>query len=342
MRCIFIFVLLICGSAWAQTPDTPVEYMDYFANREAELSSKYMSYMSEVAHGSRARKMEKRRQALIDEIKQNLTEARRLKPFKGDVALRDAFVSYWDILFKVFNEDYHKIVDMEEIAEQSYDKMEAYLMAQEKAGDVLDQAYDKVPEAYRTFAEKNNVKLVEGGTSKMDKKLRQVSLVNSYGHKIFLIFFKSYKQEAYLLDAYGRKDVNGLEQNKNTLLKYAEEGLAKLDTIRPFQGDGSLITACRKVLEFHKAETQQVQLLSDYLMKTDDFNKIKKSFDTKPAAKRTQADIDAYNNAVNDMNKAIEASNKLNVKTNIDRDKVMNNWESTRKRFMDQHVPKAK
>jgi hypothetical protein len=337
-----IFILLAGGTAFSQAPDTPVEYMDYLSNREASLSDKYMSYMSEVAHGSRARKMEKRRQALIAEIKQNLADAGRLKPYKGDASLRDAFRSYWDILYKVFNEDYHKIVDMEEIAEQSYDNMEAYLLAQEKAGEVLDNAYLKVPEAYKQFAEKNNVKLIDNGNTKMEKKLRQVGLVNSYSHQLFLIYFKSFKQEVYMLDAFNRKDVNGMEQNKNTLLRYAEEGLAKLDTLKPFQGDGSLITACRKVLEFHKSESQQFQAFNDYLLKTDEFNKIKKAFDAKPQAKRTQEDIDAYNKAVNEMNKAVEVSNKQSVSSNTAREKVMTNWENTRKRFMDQHVPTAK
>src|SRR5688572_25696250 len=200
-RTVFLTTVLIVNAvlispAFSQTPQTAVEYMEYLSSRDHEMSEKYLSYMSEVAHGHRARKMEKRRQELISEIRTSISDAGRLKPYKGDASLRDAYKNYWDILLKVFNEDYHKIVDMEEIAEQSYDNMEAYLLAQEKAEEVLDNASDQIPPVYKSFAVNNNINLIEKD-SKTNKKLRQVGRVNTYYHQIFLIFFKSFKQEMY-------------------------------------------------------------------------------------------------------------------------------------------------
>lgn len=341
-RVIMIFIMVCMAQlARAQAPATAVEYMQYLTDREQELSKKYLSYMSEVAHGNRARKMEKRRQELISAIRQSLGEAGRLRPFKGDASLRDAYKNYWDILLKVFNEDYHKIVNMEEIAEQSYDNMEAYMLAQEKAGEVLSQESEKIAPVYKAFAANNNIQLIESGDSKMEKKLRQVGRVNAYYHELFLIFFKSFKQEVYLFDSFNNKDLNGLEQNKNALIKVSEEGLAKLDTIKAFNGDGSLVTACRKVLEFHKFEAvNQVPGLSDYIIKTDEFMKMKKVYDAKPQAKLTQADVDVYNKAVEDMNKAIASSNKIGTDCNNGREKVLGNWEITKKKFMEAHVPR--
>jgi len=323
--------------------DNPVAHMSFFTSRELELSKKYLDYMTQVAHGNRARKMEKKRQELIGQIRQSLNEANRLRPYKGDASLRNAYKVYWDILYKVFNEDYHKIVNMEEIAEQSYDMMEAYLLAQEKAGEVLSDAQDKIEPVYNEFAAKNNVRLIEGGDSKLEKKMRQVSAVNAYYHDIFLIFFKSHKQEAYVMDAVARKDLNGIEQNRSTLLKYASEGLERMDTIKAFKGDGSLATACRKVLEFHKLEAEkQLPGLNDYLLKNDEFEKIKKAFDAKPANKRTKADVDAFNKAVNEVNAALESSNKVLVAMNAGREKALDQWNSTRQRFMEAHIPKGK
>jgi hypothetical protein len=342
-RFFFLLCLFVTTASPGQTPSTPVEYMDYLSSREQELSKKYLSYMSEVAHGNRARKMEKRRQDLIIQIRQSLSDANKLKPFKGDVTLRDAFRHYWDILLKVFTEDYSKIVNMEEIAEQSYDNMEAYLLAQEKAGAVLDDASGKLSPAYKTFAENNNVRLIDGGDSKMQQKLRQVSLVNDYYHKLFLIFFKSFKQDAYVWDAFNKKDINGLEQNKNSLLKVSGEGLVKLDTIKPFNGDNSLVVACRNVLAFHKAEADKhLPGLIDYLIRNEDFTKIQKAFDSKPEGKRTQADVDVYNKAVADFNASVNSSNKIVNESNAGRQRVMDSWENSRKNFMDRHIPKGK
>jgi hypothetical protein len=340
---LFILILFSSLPLSGQNPETPPGYMDYFTSRELELSKKYLTYMGEVAHGNRARKLEKRRQELIAEIRQSLSEANRVRPYKGDATLRDVYKTYWDILLKVFNEDYHKIVDMEEIAEQSYDHMEAYLLAQEKAGQVLNQAQEKIEPVYRDFAARNNIRLIENGDSKMDKRLRQVGEVNNYYHQIFLIFFKSYKQEAYVMDALSKKDINAIEQNRNTLIRFAHEGLTRLDTIKAFKGDGSLATACRKVLEFHKVEGEkQLPGLNDYLLKHDEFEKIKKAFEAKPAAKRTQADIDVYNKGVNELNSSTNTSNKLLTAMNTGREKAIENWEVTRRRFMELHIPKGK
>lgn len=328
-------------AAFSQTSDNPVEYMEYFNKRDVAMSEKYLSYMSEVAHGHRARKMEKRREELIAEIKTSLRDANKAKPYKGDVSLRDAYRTYWDILLKVFNEDYHKIVDMEEIAEQSYDNMEMYLLAQEKAEEVLDSASNQIGPVYRAFAQTNNIKLIETD-SKTNKKLRKVGLVNNHYHQLFLIFFKSHKQEAYMLDAFGKHEINGTEQNRQTLIRFAEEGLEKLKVIKPYNGDGSLITACRKVLEFHKNEaTTTMAGQSDFLLKQVEFEKLKKAIDAKPANKRTQSDIDTYNKAVNDFNAAINTSNASLQKANKEREKVITNWETTTRRFMDQHTPKG-
>ncbi|MEX2231391.1 MAG: hypothetical protein WD824_04490 [Cyclobacteriaceae bacterium] len=344
IRSFTFLILFFTGySSHSQGGESSVQHMEFFTTRENELSQKYLSYMAEVAHGNRARKLEKRRQELIGQIRTSLNEVNRLRPYKGDASLRETYKIYWDILLKVFNEDYDKIVNMEEIAEQSYDHMEAYLMAQQKASEVLGNAQDKIEPVYNAFASKNNIRLIKGGDSKLGKKLRQVGSVNGYYYQIFLIFFKSFKQEAYVMDAFNRKDINGIEQNRNTLIKFAEEGLHKMDTIKAYRGDGSLASACRKVLEFHKVEAEkQIPGLNDFLLKNDEFEKIKKAFDAKPAGKRTKADVEVYNKAVAEINAAMETSNKLLTVMNTSREKAMNNWDVTKKRFMETHVPKGK
>ncbi|HYG18613.1 MAG TPA: hypothetical protein VD816_06785 [Ohtaekwangia sp.] len=338
---VVLLSLTLSSAVFAQTPDSPVAYMQYLSDRDLQMSQKYLSYMSEVAHGNRARKMEKRRQELINEIRQSLGEAGRLKPFKGDASLRDAYKSYWDILLKVFNEDYHKIVNMEEIAEQSYDNMEAYLLAQEKAEEVLDAEAEKIHPVYESFAAKNNIRLIEKD-SKLSQKLRQVGAVNSYYHHLYLIFFKAHKQEAYMLDAFNKGNVNATEQNRTTLIRFADEGLQKLDTIKPFKGDGSLVNNCRKVLEFHKNEAEvHMPVQSAFLLKKSEFEKIRKAMESKPAAKRTQSDIDNYNNAVKEFNDAVNSSNASLQAVNSGREKTLTNWDNAVKRFMELHVPKG-
>jgi hypothetical protein len=314
--------------------------MQTLGKYETELSQKYMSYMAEVAHGERARKMEKRREDVINSIRVAIREGGKLRPFKGDASLRDAYKNYWNVLLSVFNEDYHKIVDMEEVAERSYDAMEAYLLTQEKASEKLSSEYDKVSDAYRAFAAKHNVQLREGQSSKLDKKLAQVGMVNKYLNEVYLVFFKSAVQESSMIEAMNKNDLNGLEQGKNSLLKFSTEGLVRLDTIKPFKGDASLTNGCRKVLEFHKAEAQnKIGIYAEFLMKKEEMEKVSKTFQSKPQSQRTQKDVETYNKATDEYNKMIAEFNKVNNELNTSREKVLNNWNISRKRFLDLHVP---
>jgi hypothetical protein len=332
--------MLLSVSVVAQGGDSPVDHMDYLGQLEENLSRNYLSYMSEVAHGNRAKKMEKRRMELLNSVNEAIRAGGRLRPYKGDASLRDAYKEYWTVLLSIFKEDYAKIVNLEEVAEQSYDEMEEFLLTQERAGQRLNEAYRKVPVAYETFAARHNVRLAEGQSTKLSQRLDQAGRVNGYMNKVYLLFFKSHVQEGLMLKAMAKDDVNGVEQSKNSMGKFSVEGLQKLDTLKPFKGDGSLLTACRKVLEFQKDEAEnKAGYMTEFLMKKGDFEKIKKSFDAKPANKRVQADIDAYNKAIDEYNKAINAYNKANDAQNSARDKVLNNWETTRKQFMHHHVP---
>ena len=338
--CAVLFLSLHISVTAQPDGDSPVDHMNYLGSLEENLSRKYLSYMSEVAHGNRARKMEKRRAELLTSVNDAIRDGSRLKPYKGDASLRDAYKGYWTVLLSIFKEDYAKLVNLEEVAEQSYDEMEAFLMIQEKAGQKLHDAYGKVQTAYETFAGRHHVRLSEGQTSKLSQRLDQAGKVNGYMNKVYLLFFKSHVQEEMMFKAMAKNDVNGVEQSKNSMAKFSAEGLLKLDTIKPFNGDGSLLTACRKVLEFQKDEAENKAVyMTEFLIKKEDFDKIKKAFDAKPANKRAQADVDAYNKAIDDYNKAVNAYNKTNDALNSTRTKVITHWETTRKQFMHQHVP---
>lgn len=98
-------IMLFFYPVWLAAQGSPVEYMDVFTDKEEQLSTKYLSYMSEVAHGRKARKLEKRRIEVVNELKEAVREAAKMKPFNGDVSLRDAYKNYWNVTLSVFNED---------------------------------------------------------------------------------------------------------------------------------------------------------------------------------------------------------------------------------------------
>ena len=177
----------------AQDYDNPVEYLSAISKQRENVSKKFMAYVSASAHRKREKKVEALRAKLLDEVQEAKMNISGLPSFKGEKGYRDSTVNFLKLYYNVLNEDYSKIINMEEIAEQSYDAMEAYMMAQEMVNKKLDEGNDKMRLATEAFAAKNNITLTKDN-SELGDKMKQVHEVNKYHTVIYLIFFKAYKK----------------------------------------------------------------------------------------------------------------------------------------------------
>lgn len=315
-------------------------YLEYIGNQFTEVSKDLMSYTSAASHGRGAKKVEKKRQDMLITIKEAERAVRKMKAYQGDHQLRDSVAAYFSLSHLVLREDYGKIVNLEEIAEQSYDAMEAYLMAKELANDKLDLRYESVKEQHDQFAKKNNIRIIET-QSKLTQKLETSGKVHTYYNKIYLVFFKSFKDEVYLLDAMAKGDVNSMEQTKNALANSSAEGIGKLTKIGLFNGDAILKNTCQQFLSFYQQEastkaTEQI----DFYLKKEKYEKTKKIFDSKRQNDRTQDDIDQYNKAVNEYNSSINTFNTINNELNKKRGDLVNSWNKVSDSFLSKYVPK--
>ncbi|HLC84119.1 MAG TPA: hypothetical protein VJI69_09830 [Bacteroidia bacterium] len=317
-------------------------YLDKMSKEFKDISADMWDYTSAVAHGKSARKVESRRKDVLKSNMDAQSKIRSMGAFDGDKTLKDSVLAFLKLSYNVINYDYAKIVDMEEIAEQSYDAMEAYLLAQEKANEKLNASGEMLDAQYSAFAAKNNITLVDK-EDKIDKNLKVAGLAFKYYNVVYLIFFKSYKQEAYMIDALNKNDVNGLKQNADALSKAADEGLAKLDTLKAFKGDNTLKVSCKELLTFYKKEaTAKIPTIVNFAVKKENFDKIKTAMDAKDPKSRTKEDIDGFNAAVNDFNKASNEYNTVNNELNTNRTNFLNKWNDAVSRFMDKQVPKKK
>lgn len=337
----FVFALFL-GAVNAQSTSSPVEYMNYFSSQYEQVQTDVWDYTRTVSHGRSARKVEKRRKEMIEAVESAKRKSTAAKGFQGETTYRDSVVYFFDIMGKVLREDYAELVNMEEIAEQSYDLMEAYMNAKEAANDKLDEAGDIIDRVHKSFADKHGITIIEND-SKLSAKMEIAGKVYDHYNAVFLIFFKSNKQELYLLDAIQSKDVSAIEQNRNALLSTIEEGREKLKTLKLYEGDKSMIIATKQLFDFYEKEAQEdAQTALNFIEENERFAKIKEAFDKKKAKDRTQKDVDAFNNGVNSVNKSVAEFNEMNDSTNKMRANLINAWNKTAEKFTSKHVPKGK
>lgn len=339
-----LLIFMICSPILkAQTYTDAGTYITYISTQCKPIMEEYMSYSSAVAHGKNARKIDNKRQVLLQSIKTAIQKVTALSPFKDDKRLRDSTVSFLHLYNSVLIEDYGKILNLEDIAEESYDAMEAYLLAQDLAGEKLEKAHQLLKFTERTFAESNQVLLLESMDNELSIKLLKNAQVNAYHRIVYLLFFKSYKQEVYMLDAIKQKNSSSIEQNKNALLKVASQGLLILDTLNPFLNDKTLVNTAKQVLEFHKLEAKEkISTLTNFYLLEENYLKSKKQFELLKPEERTQEDVDAYNKNVKEYNAAVSNFNSLNNELYQKRNQLIDLWNTSSLLFFSTHVPKYK
>src|SRR5215475_6505330 len=192
MKSILLTLTLLTGfsfSLLAQDADNPGTYMGSISKARGEMDAKYMAYVSAAAHGRRARKVEKLRQEVLDNITQCRYKTTDLPMYKGDNSLRQASIDYIKLTYIIFSEDYKKIVDVEELAEQSVDEMQAYLLLQDKVNEKLHEGSASLEKAEQEFAKKYNVTLTSD-VSPLGQKLETAGKLNKHVNAVYMAFFK--------------------------------------------------------------------------------------------------------------------------------------------------------
>ena len=341
LKSCLLALLLTPGYLFAQPEVTAATNLEKINDQMVILNQKYIIYVSEMAHG-KAKKAEKKHADYLNQITNFRYALIEIPYYKGDKSLHEGVKKYLKMVETIQREDYTKIVNMEEIAEQSYDAMEAYILFKDKIDEKMDEVEKEYDQVVADYCSRNNIILTEADKTEQSNKMDMIGKVSDYQDEVYLIFFKASIHDEQLVDAMDKGNLTAVEQIKGSLLKYSLEGLGRLDTLRSFKGDGTLKNSCRRALEFFKKEAASIDSYTDYMLKKEDFEAIKKNFERNAKAKSDKAEIDKYNAAVAELNKSSDKFNKSVNEINRGRSEAINDWNNTVNRFFDTHIPYSK
>ncbi|GLB52385.1 hypothetical protein NBRC110019_14250 [Neptunitalea chrysea] len=344
MKQLVIILFIVAGSflkSTAQTTKTPLEYLEFISNQNHDLNKQIWEYTKAVAHDKNPRKIEKIRKSLVVQIQQSRAKVQKKPSYNNDDTYKNQFINFLNVYENVINNDYAKIVDMKEIAEQSYDFMEAYILMQQQVDTKMETALDSINASQKEFATKYDIELVNGEESSISKKMKVSNEVFHHKNDAYLPFFKANFQESELIVSLSSGNVGEIQQKATSLLTFTEEGLDSITKLKPYKNDGALILATEKMLLFYKneAEVQMPKIIEFYLL-NDKVEKMKQAIENKKEKDRTKEEIDEFNEMVKKMNIKITEYNQLNDELNNKRAKLLNEWETTNHNFLSKHIPK--
>jgi hypothetical protein len=333
--CVFTFY-----TSSAQKFKNANEYLSFIGEENQKISKSSWNYTKSVAHSKSPRKIEGDRKRLLKSIQRAMQKIKKATPFEGEETFKKTVLEYMDLRTSILKNDYAKIVDMKEVAEQSYDFMEAYILAQKLADERMQEAQETYENAQKDYAARNNIRLIDAETD-LSRKMKISNEVFEHKNDVYLVFFKSNIQERFMLSALSSNDISAIQQNANALQTFAKEGMESIDTITIYKEDVSLVKATKIALQFYKNETEiEIPKMLEFFLLNEKFNAIKNAIDKKSGKDRTKKEIDDYNGMVEKMNKAVNDFNKANEKLNKERTKIINQWNEASAKFLSRHIPK--
>lgn len=342
MKLKFVILLLFAINLIAHSQEfkTPVEYLTYIEKEQSLISKSTWKYTTAVAHSKSARRIDATRKQLIKSIQNAKKKIGTIKNgYNGDTEYQNQTIQYFDFCEKNLNEEYDKIIDMQEVAEQSYDAMEAYLLARDMVNEKLDSENEKAKNAFNAFALKHNITITDS-ESELNKKFKISNEVFDYHTVLYLLFFKVNFTDMTLAKSIEAKDMVAIQQNANTLIQYADEGLEKIKKISSYNNDSSLIAATKKALEYYKKEAEvYAPKVTAFLMFNDKFENAKKTIESKSQKDRTNEEINNFNEMVKQINKEIGNYNTSSNSNFQENTTTVNNWNSVADNFISKHVP---
>lgn len=337
---IITLILITCFEfkASAQAFSSGIEYLNFLGQQSAKVTEDMWDYTRAISKGKGAKKIANKRLDLVNQLNMAIRNVRSRPAFNKKEYIKAGYISYYQTNLSILNEDYSKIMNLEEIAEKSYDAMEQYIMIQDKAEDRLTEAAAKLQAELQLFANENNITLTEEQT-KTSKRLKRAGDAFEYYRPIYLIFFKALVQENNFLTAYTLGKVAELEQANSSLLRFSTEGISALGPIADYNGDQKLKEACMKLLQFLKSESEGLFTeMAAFKLKEINFQKLNTTFSKKKKNELSEDEINQFNEAVADYNQSAKSINPIMEKGNKERAKAINAWNDAVEDFLKKHA----
>ena len=287
----FLFPFLLQG----QEPDSsefnlksPGDYNNFIMKEMIATVQKNFEYISFSVHSEEYDQLEAKRKEVVAEIVKAKANVHQMPPLEGDSRLRDEAVSVLEEYQNAFELDFQKIIGLKRKSRDSFEAMEAYFEAQDKAEEKVNKATKQLRIAQHSYAEKHNMKVVDNKSDdELEVKMNKVIAVNNYWRSLFLDYFKISRQYDRMWDELPQQKANPIERERQQVIKVIDRVLPSIKSKSDFNGDHEFRDQTVNIVEYYRS------------VATNDFKRIVEILNTK---KLEQKDVEEINRIINQCN----------------------------------------
>lgn len=243
-----LFCINFSAETFAQNFKNAQEYNNFIILQQAKITQKSMEYISTSVHSEDVFKIEKKRDDVIKQIDMSLANVKKMPDFNGDKRFRDEAIDVLTLSRNTYNVDFKDANSLLAKRNDSYENLQKYYQAQDKAEKKVSDAMDDMKKAQTRFAERNKMQIMT--SEKKNSPFDVIGRINTYTRQIELAIFKSKKNNDIFMKAVGEKKATEI-QRKNIITE-AEIALSTLKTLPAFNEDASYRDKAVEMVTFHK------------------------------------------------------------------------------------------
>ncbi len=334
-----VLILTLAATAFGQN-QTPVEYLNRVSAPLDSVRQNCWDYMSAVIYGKNAANLSGLRSRWTNGVTSSIASVSALPAYDGDVAFRDSVLNYLHYINRIITNDLTLLDQLKAEATISFEAADKYYNEVNSLNAIFQKSADKIKVEQRKFADRNSIVLSDNDRANIAEKLKNAIKLNRHYNTNYMAVLNLQKEEEAMLAAFDKNDLVAAASTRNNIEKHANESLAKLSTLVPFNKDASLIAAARAAINFYLLEARDnVPALLDYFDKSAKFDKAKVLFTEQQSRGATPQQSETYNKAVQEINAAGTLYNTTIESLNEKRRLTTENWEKASKTFLANNNP---
>lgn len=234
---LFISLFIFLNDGFAQMDPTP--FNNILVEEQNQVSTKNLEYVSYSVHSDDYEAIEKKRFEVILQVAKAHKVITAIQAPKEGQQMKDEVLEILDTYKEIFTYDFAEVVELKKNRESSYEAMEEYFEAQDKAEEKLSKASGRFQKSQVKFAQKMGFEIQDSaGDDEKEAFIDIVNAVYDYDRLVFLPYFKVSKADAIFMDAMSaEKSATTLESKRKKVEATAAEAIKTLRATKAFKGD---------------------------------------------------------------------------------------------------------
>jgi len=303
--------------------DSPATYNNLIVLQHNQVTQKNLLYISQSVHSQDIAAIEKSRQAVVTQIEQSINKLEAIGGYEGDTKLRDVAVKVLQLNLETFDLDFKEINEMRSGRYDSYETLEAYFRAEDKAEKKLAKAADQFRTAQQDFADTHGLDLKYNQDDERQQVIKVVNKLNTYNRIIFLSYFGVSKLDSYFWEQLKAKEYTQADKQRQELANTATEAVTRLKRLSGFKDDTQYRDATLQLVQrYQSLSLNEYKELLTIQSKLDD-----------PGEVTSQEQADALNKMGDRYNQIVETYNQ-------EMQVLINDMNTQQQQLMQSNVPK--